>query len=226
MTRAKCPFAHGIDAFVRESLAARLKESTKDLHQQAEFHPLQQSIVRGEISRADYARFANAMRQIHEAMEAAMAKLAKSDARVRRLFHDHHRRLHHFDADLALLGSVGSAEQIECSIDATELLGATRFADPLAWLGVFYVLEGSSNGGQAIARVLRRAWDLPAVSLRSLDPHGSATRERWQEFRAGLDACEFSPSERESIIAGASATFRGIVLLMDNYVEATAASMS
>ncbi len=104
------------------SLSAQLKESTKDLHHAAEHHPLQQSIVRGTISRAQYADFARAIRSVHESMELVLDELALSDARVREIFLLRHRRLDAFDRDIAILADGH---------------GRGVVASPVDWLGCF-----------------------------------------------------------------------------------------
>ncbi len=222
-TGSRCPFAQMFGRTTAASLADRLKESTKELHHAAEHHPLQQSIVRGVISRSDYSAFAVAMRQVHASMEMALCALATSDARVAAIFHSRHRRLAAFDCDIALLGG---SEMGVTDARAADWLGGADHNHPLAWIGVLYVVEGSSNGGQAIARVLRRAWSLGDETLKSLDPHGTNTRPFWAEFRAVLDAQAFSAAEQDAIVAGAAATFAGITRLMDSLVALPAAAAS
>ncbi len=225
--RPRCPRGES-RAAERPSLAAMLRERTRDAHHRAEHHPLQQRIVRGEVDPRDYAVFAAALRRVHDRLERELDLAAGLDPRVAAVFAEHHRRLDHFDADLATLGHAGFSlpEAVAEAAGAAAWLrvGACphRGSVPaVAWLGVLYVLEGSSNGGQVIARVLRRAWAWPEDSLRSLDPHGSATRTRWAEFRERLDGQAFDEREREAIVAAASGTFEGLAALMDA-VEASA----
>lgn len=215
---SRCPFARIVALVTTSSLAARLKESTTDLHHTAEHHPLQQTIVRGTISRGEYAEFARAMRGVHEVMERELETLALSDVRVRPIFLPRHRRLDMFDRDIALLAHdpIGHTRCVTAS--PIDWLGGNTRNNPLAWLGVLYVVEGSSNGGQVIARVLRKAWSLNDDTLKSLDPHDKCTREYWGEFRTTLDAQRFSAAEQDAIVSGAAATFRGITELMDSLV--------
>lgn len=210
---ARCPFAKIFGRDKTGSLAKRLKESTKELHHAAEHHPLQQSIVRGTISKSDYASFASAMRRVHSVMESQLDTLSKQDTRIGAIFVGRHRRLAAFDRDIALLGGCVVATP---EVQPSDWLGGSTHIHPLAWLGVLYVVEGSSNGGQAIARILRRTWNVGDDTLTSLDPHGSDTRAFWEEFRTTLDAQQFSTAEQDAIIAGAAATFAGITRLMDS----------
>ena len=61
---------------------------------------------------------------------------------------------------------------------------------PMALLGILYVLEGSTNGSKFIARKVRPAYELPATGEGSayLDPYGDVQPARWQEFKAAMDA--------------------------------------
>lgn len=204
------------------SLSGELRERTRDAHLRAEHHPLQQRIVRGEIDPRRYAVFTASLHRVHDRLERQLDLGAAIDPRIAAVFTDHQRRLHHFDADLSRLGHGDEAlpETVAAASDPTAWLRGIacphRVIPPaVAWLGALYVLEGSSNGGRVIARVLRRAWDWPEDSLRSLDPHAGETRARWMAFRERLDAQPFDEREREAIVAAAHGTFEGISAVMD-----------
>ncbi len=79
-------------------------------------------------------------------------------------------------------------------------------------LGVFYVLEGSTLGGQIILRHLR------AVLGESLDGadtffngHGPRTGAMWSAARVAVDAYgEKHPEDCDRVIEGAASTFRAV----------------
>ncbi len=80
---------------------------------------------------------------------------------------------------------------------------ATRSA---AW-GSFYVLEGSTLGGQVISKALRQTSWAPAEGLAYFNPYGGRTGEMWAGFRAALQAA--APTlEADRVCEGARATFR------------------
>ena len=62
-----------------------------------------------------------------------------------------------------------------------------------------YVMEGSTLGGQVIARRL-------ALPLRSLVPYGSRTGAMWRAFGAAARA-SLGPAERGLALEGARETF-------------------
>jgi heme oxygenase len=79
-------------------------------------------------------------------------------------------------------------------------------ADEARVLGSFYVLEGSTLGGQLITRHLSSADWLPAQGLRYFNPYGSRTGEMWRSFRRWLES-QAQHHAANDIVAGARATF-------------------
>ncbi|MFN0092014.1 MAG: biliverdin-producing heme oxygenase [Acidimicrobiales bacterium] len=83
-------------------------------------------------------------------------------------------------------------------------LAPLALPDADATLGALYVTEGSTLGGQVIARRLRTRLGLTAGQTTSFDPYGPDTAQRWQELRAFLDAWPGPPA---GVVAGARAAF-------------------
>jgi len=109
-------------------------------------------------------------------------------------------RLPHLRRDLAALGRT-SAE-----IGALPLcLAAHHLADdPDEAVGSLYVMEGSTLGGQLIARELAGAAWLPAGGVTYFHPYGPRTGGMWRSFPARAD--ERRP-DRETAARGARRTF-------------------
>lgn len=77
-------------------------------------------------------------------------------------------------------------------------------------LGVYYVLEGSSLGGQVICQQLTQHFvDATANKLRFYQGYGSETRQKWQQFGALVNARFPDPQQPEvnEIIEAAKLTF-------------------
>ena len=70
------------------------------------------------------------------------------------------------------------------------------------------MLEGSTNGGKYLARVLRKAWQDDGESLHYLDPYGDEQPERWASFKRIMDASDFSDEQCRTIIDAARRTIR------------------
>ncbi len=98
------------------------------------------------------------------------------------------------------LQALGVAERPALLLDLGFL--ATRSA---AW-GSFYVLEGSTLGGQVISKALRRTAWAPPEGLAYFNPYGRRTGEMWAGFRAALEAA--APTlDPDLACEGARATF-------------------
>lgn len=203
-------------ALSNASISALLKERTADHHHRAERHPLQQAIAKGAVDRGDYAKWVVEQRSLQAALERLLDAGAIADPRVGQVFADHHRRLERFDADCRDLGT--DPDRAASAPTAAFVADLERLARerPIALLGVLYVIEGSTNGGQYLAAALRRSASFTdGRGLSALDPHGSRTRELWQGFRSAIDGIPLDETDRESIIRAAAETFDAIGRMLD-----------
>jgi heme oxygenase len=203
----------------------RLKEGTADLHAQAEGHPFQTSLVRGQASAPDYHRWLAQMLGVHETLEHALVALRASHpdwAPILRddLFQADRLRadLQHHGAEAALRATLPAAAAFRAWIERM------RVDNPVALLGVLYVLEGSKNGNRFIARALRRRAgveeEAQSPGYAYLDPHGETQRPLWLEFRHAMDALTFTPAEADAILAAARETFAAVTRISEDLVRA------
>lgn len=78
-----------------------------------------------------------------------------------------------------------------------------------ACLGVLYVLEGATLGGQVLRRQIHGRLGLDASNGAAfLDIYGADTGRRWRAFLDYLCTRPLSEAERAAAVAGAHATFR------------------
>jgi heme oxygenase len=214
----KCPFARLFGSRGASSLADELKARTREAHDRAERHPVQARMIRGTLSPAEYAAWLVQMRAIWRELDPALAGLARVDPRVAAVVREYHPHGHRVDEDLAFLArEMGVAEGAIAVASATREMAAeiSRSAgDParrVGVLGVWYVLEGSANGGRFIAKALTKAFGWSGgLGVRSMDPHGEEQRERWQRWRADIDAQAWSADERGLILGRANAMFEAV----------------
>ena len=177
------------------TLSERLRRDTADAHQALESGlDLLNGLTRPRLVRV-LRRFAS----FHAGWEPAVAALLEEPA----LF-EPRRRLPALRADLARLGA-----EPEQDVWPTPAWLHGRGA---AW-GSLYVVEGSTLGGQVIARALRDA-GLDGVTY--FDGRGRQAGPLWRELRARLDAL----GEPEAVTAAAVATFDALrVWMMDGLEE-------
>lgn len=189
-----------------------LRESTAEHHRRAEQHPFQQQMVRGTLPRAMYVRWLGQMLQLHSALEAHLDRLVARHPQLKSVFNDERRKASALRADLAFFG--GAADQAPLPAARAFLNELDRLAahQPLALLGVLYVLEGSTNGSKYIARRVRPAYQLPATGEGSayLDPYGDLQPVRWQEWKAAVDALVLPAADVHLLTLAAQQTFDAV----------------
>lgn len=199
-------------------LSAELRERTKEHHVRAERHPLQQQVARGQIGRGTWGRLVAQNRVLHEALERTLDGAAGREPRLARVFAPHHRRLEKFDADLRALNVIpGDRAALPATRDVAAWIESLGRDEPLSLLGVLYVVEGATNGGQFLSRALGPALGVApgSAGILSLDPHGAATRELWGQFRTNIDALGLARAERDRVIAAAGETFDALTRIFD-----------
>lgn len=75
-------------------------------------------------------------------------------------------------------------------------------------LGVLYVLEGATLGGQILRREISARLDLDATNGAAfLDIYGDATGRRWREFIGYLACFPLEAAARQSVVNAAQMTF-------------------
>lgn len=223
---AKCPFARmlGLPA---ASLADTLKERTKDAHARAERHSLQAKMVKGDITREQYAAWLGQMLPVWRALDAGLGALAARDARVAAMVKHYHAHADRVASDLKFLGQSGACHRpLPATLRFVESVNLDAASTGPGLVGVWYVLEGSANGGRFIAKALSRGLHIAGPEgLTSFDPHGERQREYWQAWRAELDAQSFGETEREAIVTAASASFDAVYEVMEDLLGVYAQSV-
>jgi len=181
-------------AIAPTSIVALLRSQTQDAHSALEG---QLGLLEQPASTEYYAQLLSRFLGFHLVWEEdlkAFPELAcelEMRSRLRNLRHDL-RTLGVTDAGISSVPLCGGAH----SLTANEARA----------LGSFYVLEGSTLGGQLITRHLSSAHWLPAEGLSYFNPYGSRTGEMWRSFRRWLES-QAQHHAASDIVAGARATF-------------------
>lgn len=200
------------------TLADALREQTKAAHTRAERHPQQGRLVKGESSRQEYAAWLGQMLHLWRALDRALVAKAGSDPRVAAMVRPHHTHAPRLEDDLDFLGvKADDFPPLGATKAFVDHIDAARDAKGPALLGIWYVLEGSANGGQYIAKAVAKSLNIPGPrGLSSLDPHGSAQRERWQIWRTDLNGQPWDESEHRAIIEAAIVTFDDVFAMLED----------
>ena len=108
----------------------------------------------------------------------------------------------------ALISDLKALGHSDASIRALPL--ADRLPDVAAWpsaLGYFYVMEGSTLGGQVLSRHFKRALNMADEGLTFLTSYGPATGSMWKQMLAVLEEGLADAGDESAIADTAGATF-------------------
>ena len=193
----------------------RLKHETAEHHARAEGKDLQRSMVRGQLTRERYAAFLGQMLHVHTALEDAIRGAQVRDARVAVVPAEQHHS-GRIREDLRFYAAPESAPALPATQALVSRIREIAAAEPMAVLGLHYVLEGSMNGNRYIAMGLRKGFGLaPGQCDRYLDPYGEQQRPKWIAFRAQVDQLAWSEAEAAAAVDAAKTMFDGIAAISD-----------
>jgi heme oxygenase len=203
-----------------------LRESTASHHRRAEQHDFQQQFVRGTLPKALYIRWLGQMLHIHAALESRLDRLIAGSPPLASVFDDSRRKVGPLQEDLTFLGAVPDQPALPAVRAMVAWMDTLAETQPLALLGVLYVLEGSTNGSKFIARKVRPAYELPGSGEGSayLDPYGNDQPARWQAFKAAMDGLHLPANDVDPIVTAAQHTFDSIRELGGELLASSAAA--
>ncbi len=202
------------------SIMSRLKSATADLHRKAEASPLQNQLVKGLLPREGYVSFLGQMYLIHAALEQAIRASSAKHAGFAAVLRAYHWRETQLREDLVFLGAdLGAITPANATTAMLADIERAANEQPVALLGMLYVMEGSTNGSKFIAAAIRKAYQLGGPGTAYLDPHGDLQKERWSTFKRDMDGVGFDEAESLAIIDAAMGVFRSIKELSDELSE-------
>ena len=177
---------------VKSLVVQSLRQATAALHQQVE------STVDILSPTLTIARYVCILQAFHAFFAPAEAEMyARCPAPLRDLWQGR-RRAHRLVDDLAAL----HAEPVDPPPGEFII---PDLSENGRWLGALYVLEGSTLGGQFIARHLERHLNWSGgLGYTFFLAHGDETRLRWRQVLMALEA---HPEELSQIVSGARDTF-------------------
>ncbi len=178
-----------------------LRQATKQLHHTLDHHPLLAPLLRPELTREQYGNALAALYGIQQhAEKGILAFLEKHPAGFD---YQSRRKVWALDADLAALGR--SPIDIATSFPLPQSVGAL--------VGVLYVIEGSTQGGRMIARLLQ-ALPIAPLPVAYFSVYGNACAQKWAEFLQFAER-QNSDEEMEAAVATAVRAFEAIQCHLD-----------
>jgi heme oxygenase len=175
-------------------------------------------MARGTLSRGDYVMYLGQLRHVHAAIESSLDAVIGSCPGLAELFTDDRRRVPDLDRDLEAFGvTPETVPVLPPTHEFTDRVHELATSEPVALLGPLYVLEGSTNGGRFLARVLEKSLQIEAgAGISYMDPYGERQPEMWASFKARADAVELTPDQARDVTHAAGETFRAIAAISDS----------
>jgi len=151
-----------------------------------------------ERSTAAYARFLTVLHTVYAPLEQRLAAFAGwADVGLRL---EPRRKAPLLAADLAALPSTPPTRTTGLQLPLPESFGES--------LGALYVLEGSTLGGQVIARRLAAA--PRPLPTRFVQAYGPRTGAMWRAFLDALHRHEARGGDGDEVVRGAAGVFAGL----------------
>lgn len=176
-----------------------VKEATRPEHLRAE---RQLALMGRSLDEREYRSLLEAFLNFYSAAEAQLERALSTEVRTELEFSSR-LKTPWLEADLKALGSRGDA----ASPDFSHLLPPS--ASEASALGVMYVMEGATLGGQVISRHL--ATTLPAGCQKALHfyrGYGEQTGARWKQFQSWVQSRVTTPEAQKHYCESAVRTFR------------------
>ena len=186
-----------------------MREGSMLEHTEAENQSFISLLLKGEINEAGYARYLPQLRPVYAAIEEIAVELA-GDPIASAVIDPALHRLATLDADLAYWAPDGH--------DATLLPSTRAYVDRVlasAQWGGLYVAHhytrylGDLSGGQAIGKILGRAWGITDGSGLSFYEFEQIPKPKLYKdgYRAALDAIDVTADEKQRVVTEVKAAF-------------------
>jgi heme oxygenase len=193
----------------------RLREATREAHDQLQALPWFHALERGELPIESYVGQLRGMAVLHGVLEHETPTM--HDERLNAVWREDMRRFPQVQQDLAFFAA-RNVFDIPMAHEAASALAdhiLQRSIDsPISLLGYLYVLEGSIQGATVLAPLISKALDLDEYhGLSYLSWEEQVARERWRDFGVRMNAVSVANGEEEAIIAAAREAFSEIYRL-------------
>lgn len=212
------------------SLSSRVREMTREDHQNAETSPFITELMGGERSARDYALLVSQYHFMYQALEQAAEKLRSTSdiAGIAELFDPALDRRAAIAQDLESLLPHNGLDVAPVQLEATAAYAAhlQEISDDAAKIAAHHYLRflGDLSGGLAIARLVQRHYDIPNEQLNMYTFESIEKPKVYKDqYRDQLDRLDFTPEQQETFITEAGLGFahnKAIFEDLGNYTSA------
>ena len=197
------------DSTAELTLSTAMRVGSQTEHQEAEDSSFMTELLAGRVNEQGYADYLLRLRTVYDAMETAV-RARLDDPAVAAVHDPALERLAAIDQDLEHWCSDGPRAVDSPAADAYR----ARLEDAAGWGGLLVAHHytrylGDLSGGQAIGRILDRAFGLGGQGLAFYDfPAISRPKPYKDAYRARLDALGLSTDQRDEVVAEVRTAFR------------------
>ncbi|HEY1133088.1 MAG TPA: biliverdin-producing heme oxygenase [Nocardioides sp.] len=189
-------------------LSTVMREGSQAEHTAVEGSSFMTELLGGRVNEAGYAAYLLRLRQVYAAMEATARALSTEPA-VAAVFDPALERLAALDADLAHWAPGATVVESAAATAYAERIAATTAWAPLFVAHHYTRYLGDLSGGQAIGRILGRAFELEdgvGVAFYAFDeiPKPKPYKDG---YRARLDALALTADEKQRVVAEVKVAF-------------------
>lgn len=183
------------------SLRALLRNATQAQHERLNRHALLTGLLQPGYSLADYRLLLQTLYRLYSALEPRLAEFAAG--RVAGFDYAARAKLAWLQADLDYFGIDPAA--LEASEPPLAVPAIASLGD---YVGVLYVVEGSTLGGQLISKRLQQYLGLtPNGGARFYAGYGEASAVRWRDYLAFAESVAADAEQSKAAEMAANRTF-------------------
>jgi heme oxygenase len=188
----------------RPRILAELKTQTRPQHDSVEGNRFGKAMMDGTLQESDYGLFLQKFYGFHVPLERTLARFAWSDVGID---FDKRRKVELLKKDLRALGMTD--DEIAALPEAPMLPSMTTMEEAI---GVMYVMEGSTLGGQLQARQVQKMFGRDAESGAAyFSSYGANVGMMWKMYCEAIVMVAADNVEKEKvIIASAQQTFQAL----------------
>jgi heme oxygenase len=190
------------------SLRAQLRDATHHQHVQLNQHPLLNGLMQADYPLQRYQTVLLAYAQLYQALESEIDDFLARNS----LEFDYHsrRKSPAIQQDLAHFSDLPQLTNAELKLPSLNDIGE--------WVGMLYVIEGSTLGGQHIARGLEKHLGLSqSAGARFFYGYGEQTQRLWQDFIAFAESMVTDAEAIQLAATTACQTFDLFTLTLSHY---------
>lgn len=191
-------------------LSVLMRDGSQAEHKDAEGSNFMASLLDGQVNEAGYTEYLAMLRPIYAALESVAARLA-ADPIAGTIIDPAINRLAAIDQDLAFwAGGAGVPEIRSEAVDAYVARIEASAADPALFVAHHYTRYlGDLSGGQAIGRILARAFDLADGEGIAFYQFEAVPKPKpyKDQYRARLDSLPLTHEDQQRVVEEVKVVF-------------------